>query len=72
VTKKHFEAAAAIVRGIRQVSVELRNPYTPTTSKLVRENDLNAISAESAYIELFTQFNPRFDAERFRAACQPK
>ena len=49
-SKKHFEAAAALVR---------------------RYHD--RVLAEvlmDVFVELFREFNPRFDTERFRAACK--
>lgn len=52
-TKKHFEAAAKIVREARIKGWTF------------------AVHAERAYIELFQQFNPKFDVERFKEACQP-
>ncbi len=47
-TRKNYEAAAAIVRETPE------NPYT----------------VQEAFVTLFTNDNPRFDAARFRAACR--
>lgn len=51
-TKKHFEAAAAYVRGYRF--------WKPGERELVTE----------AFVAVCREFNGRFDAERFRAACR--
>lgn len=53
-TKKHFEAAAAYVRQLRRAG------FTPG----------DCLTVEDAFADVFSQFNPRFDVERFRAACQ--
>lgn len=55
-TKKHFEAAAAMVRAIGGDAPSLR------------ERGLRHDKAWT-YIALFEQFNPRFDRERFLRAC---
>ncbi len=52
-TKKHFEAAARLVRDARGV-------YTRGTVAAIEET----------FVDLFRMFNPRFDADRFRAACR--
>jgi hypothetical protein len=54
-TRMHFEAAARIVR-------EYANHPG---------NSWAAMAIRDAYIELFTRFNPRFDAGRFIDACGP-
>ena len=62
-TKKHFEAAATIVREERRLAGNYRDPGI-----LFQQ----AQCVEDAFVALFRQFNPRFDADKFRAACQPK
>jgi hypothetical protein len=54
-TKKHFEAAAAYVRRLRDLGPSDRP-------------DLQSV--EDAFVDVFRQFNGRFDVERFRAACR--
>lgn len=58
-TKKHFEAAAAYVRAFR----------TGSPNAIARTADV-ADSIERAFVAVFRQFNPRFDVDRFRAACK--
>lgn len=48
-TKKHFEAAAELVR--------------------MEPNRKHAVVMYNGFVDLFSGFNPRFDIERFRAAC---
>jgi hypothetical protein len=60
-TKKHFEAAAAYVRYLRNTRFAGRNVAgTAGISQAV----------EDAFVDVFRQFNPRFDVDRFRAACR--
>lgn len=56
-TKKDYIAAARIVRNMR---------YAGGTSNLP---EARAEGAESAFIYLFSEDNPRFDVQRFREAC---
>lgn len=53
-TKKHFEAAAAYVRQLRRADFP-RAVWT---------------AVEDAFVDVFHQFNPPFDVDRFRAACR--
>jgi hypothetical protein len=57
-TKKHFEWAAAYVRRVRGPH-NLENPTIGAIQLL-----------EDSLVCLFAEFNPRFDADRFRAACR--
>jgi exo-beta-1,3-glucanase (GH17 family) len=56
--RKHFEAMAAYIRRMRAHATDC--------------NSLNvcAEACEQMCIELGVQFNERFDARRFREACQ--
>lgn len=58
-TKKHFEAAAAYVRAFRTGTPDARRNCADV-----------ADSIERAFIAVFREFNPRFDVDRFRAACR--
>lgn len=55
-TKRHFEAAAEIIRTLRAAATN-------------RAQGAQAIAAQEAFIALFRQFNPQFDEARFAAAC---
>ena len=57
-TKKDYERAATIVQFMRS------GLHTPN-------QEVIALGAEHAFVELFTGDNPRFDEARFRAACIP-
>jgi hypothetical protein len=58
-TKKHFEAAAAYMRRLR------------ANAHYDAHADGDAVaSIEQAFVDVFRQFNPRFDVDRFRAACR--
>lgn len=54
-TKKHFEAAAAIVK--------------ERFARARPDEIMEAFAVKEAFAELFAQFNPRFDKEKFYAAC---
>ncbi len=54
-TKKHFEAIAAVMRNLRNGYPTHRWLWTVATEKLA---------------DLCAQFNPAFDRERFLAACR--
>lgn len=64
-TKKHFEAAAAIVR----------ETYISAERVISSDNRValfnKALHTQESFVSLFLQFNPRFDATRFREACKP-
>ena len=52
-TKMHFEAAAAIVRGMIDAGF----------------SDIDRALVARRYAQLFRTFNPRFDDQRFYTAC---
>lgn len=73
-TKKHFERAAEMVKSIRDGNWTNEPPswadgdraYTP------RHNDLayrRAVQTAEAFLQLFNEYNPRFDEQRFLVAC---
>jgi len=53
-SKKHFEEAAAYLRSFRMGT----------------DDEQTARAIENAFVDVFRQFNARFDESRFRAACQ--
>lgn len=55
-TRKDYEAAAAIIRDYRTQGIK----------------DSEALRAAQAFIRLFKPDNPRFNVDRFLAACEPE
>lgn len=68
-TKRHFEAFAAVVRRKREAEAAYEKVGEKALEAITR-HEANGI--EEAVIEVCQEFNGRFDAERFRKACQPK
>ena len=67
-TKKHFIEFAKQIRAMRQDAAAALADGSPTTS----EKYADAASASEALVILVaSQFNPRFDTNRFREACKP-
>ena len=64
-SKKHFEAAAARIAGLRKVAALI--PEADARAHQMAAAD----GAEAIVIALGQEFNPRFDVARFHAACQP-
>ena len=64
-TKKHFESFAHICRQWR-MPADLPNSPIPTETR-----QLIAIAIENAVVDVSLDDNPRFDAARFRKACNP-
>ena len=61
-TKQHFEAFAKTCRQWRSVAVTVGTPA---------QREFTALAIENAVVEVAAEDNPRFDAARFRQACQP-
>ncbi len=60
-TKMHFEKASAMVRDMYG-----------SDPQMVDDRQVFAIdSVRDAFADLFQSFNPRFDRDRFYAACEP-
>lgn len=68
-TRKHFEYAATLVRAIKDygelpgIEVERLGDGNIDTMRFVAEQHMQA------YINLFSNYAPRFDESRFRKAC---
>jgi hypothetical protein len=58
-TKRHFEWAAAAVR------------EEGACNRHGHDGGCNRCATLEAYVRLFRVFGPRFDEQRFRAACEP-
>jgi hypothetical protein len=68
ITKKTYIKAAKMVHDKR---IEARSTYNPKDGgQRVYEENV-ATELEDAFIELFRGDNPRFDEDRFSAACSP-
>mgnify|MGYP001565881769 FL=1 len=71
-TKKHFEAAAALVTAILHDEWTPEAPewaprsFTDTSNEPAYER---AVFSAEAFICLFREFNQRFDQQRFLRAC---
>jgi hypothetical protein len=63
-SKKHLEAMAAEIRNCRRFA------YSQSDDSVRLAYLQRAEGAETLFISVAMQFNPRFDAARFRAACQ--
>lgn len=61
---KHFEAAAAEIRGMYLAAARL-----PGAAGEAMKH--RAQGAEDSWVSIASQFNPRFDSVRFRQACRP-
>ena len=66
-TKKDYNQAAAIARSAKPIT-----DITGDRKELVSADIVRNRVVIDAFIQLFKGDNPRFDADRFRAACQPK
>lgn len=64
-SKKHFEAAAAEIRGWRIAA----NMYPEGEARKQIVDRANG--AEDSWVSIASQFNDRFDSVRFRQACRP-
>lgn len=67
-TKKHFEAAAAKIRGMYEHANSVRSVNISDAVAIDRE----ASAIRDFFINLACEFNPRFDSARFEAACLPE
>lgn len=70
-TKQHFIAAADQVNSIRDGCWSNEPPKwaLPSPASFYTSSFERAVWTAEAYILLFKQFNPRFDADRFLRAC---
>lgn len=76
-TKKHFEAMASIIAGIRNGLWTNELPCWADSTKVlshgpdfeIEDNYTRAVQAAEAFIMLASQENPRFDRTRFLNAC---
>lgn len=72
-TKKDYERAATIIRNMSaSVPVAWIHPDDPGAGSQARGKHCEGIAvwtAREAFVNLFAGDNPRFDADRFRAAC---
>jgi hypothetical protein len=74
VTKKHFEAMAAIVKAILDGKWTNERPDWATDGEFgdllhATTNANRAVQTAEAFIVLCEQNNPRFDRQRFLVAC---
>lgn len=75
-TKKDYERAAGIIRRMAEnVPSHCIRPLQEgesTRSKGMHCEGIVIWTARESFVNLFAGDNPRFDADRFRAACVPK
>lgn len=64
-SRKHFEAMARRVRAARELANMVQDPVLKVQHEAV------ASALQAAFLDLGIEFNSRFDAARFEAACQP-
>lgn len=67
-SKKHFIAFALIACNLR---AQAKKNTTAGNHLLAQVEFTKAAGIEQAVIEVATQFNDNFDANRFKAACRP-
>ena len=67
-TRKDYEAAAAIVR--EHAKAEARENGIPIAQFNIATS-ATAVTME-AFVSFFRKSNGRFDADRFREACEPQ
>jgi hypothetical protein len=65
-TKKDYIKAAKIVNDIR---VHASTLSRVSCARQIQDQENTAIEVENAFIELFQGDNPRFNKQRFLAAC---
>lgn len=66
-SRQHFEAAAKEIRAI-YVTAHAQEAASPGWGLELLKR---AQGAEDVFVSIASQFNPRFDAVRFRQACRP-
>ena len=71
ISKQHFIRAADIVNNIRQGNWTSDLPSWSIGLRGITEIDdrLRATHTAEAFITLFSEWNPRFDTQRFLVAC---
>ena len=65
-SKKHFEAAAEMIRGMYVAANQLG-----LDNEAGRQMQARAAGAEDVWVSVSVDANPRFDSVRFRQACRP-
>jgi hypothetical protein len=73
-TRKHYERAAEIIRQEREFIIRGGATGTPIELTAPEQNGAyNAVTRVTSNLSrMFAADNPRFDAARFAAACEPK
>lgn len=71
-TRKDYERAAAMVRDlmIGVTTLPKGNITIKGNVTTVRDRIVGVHAAQEAFILFFTRDNPRFDADKFRKACE--
>ena len=69
-SRKHFEAAAALIREMKNTANAMRRDLKDEVT--ARSPELRAQGAEDVFVAVAQDANPRFDAFRFRRACLPE
>jgi hypothetical protein len=64
-SRKHFEAAAKLIRNLREQAHNLRQ----SNPELAMRLDHQAYGATEVFIAVAMDANPRFERARFEAAC---
>ena len=67
-TRKHFEAAAELIRNMRSTAANIRSDLNAGAA--ARDLELRAQGAEDVFVSVASDADPRFDSVRFRQACR--